>query len=270
MTVETLSLPIIEGALTTEVVGRPAFGANELHDQIDSTNTRAAQLARDGAAEGTLVLARQQTAGRGRQGRSWSSPPDAGIALSVILRPQIPLQRLPLITLATGAACASAIEQTCGIKLGLKWVNDLTYGGKKVGGILAEMPGQALVIGLGINIRLDLESLPEDLKAKVEWLENITATPVSPNLIVIALARKLEDEYNALKNGQDLEIIERWKSYSITIGKEIIAQTALKEIRGRAVDLTASGALIVESADGTRTDLTAGEITIRMADGSYC
>ncbi|MBK7839401.1 MAG: hypothetical protein IPJ49_17370 [Candidatus Obscuribacter sp.] len=104
----------------------------------------------------------------------------------------------------------------------------------------------------------------------MEWLENITGTPVSPNLIVIALARKLEDEYNALKNGQDQEIIERWKSYSITIGKEIIAQTALKEIRGRAVDPTASGALIVESADGTRTELTAGEITIRMADGSYC
>jgi BirA family biotin operon repressor/biotin-[acetyl-CoA-carboxylase] ligase len=190
--------------------------------------------------------------------------------MSVLLRPQIPLQRLPLITLATGVACASAIEEICGIRLGLKWVNDLTYGGKKVGGILAEMPGQALVIGMGINIKLELESLPEDLKTRVEWLENIVGKPVSPNLIVIALARKLEDEYNALINGQDQKILERWKSYSITIGKEIIAQTALKEIRGRAVDLTATGALIIESPDGTRSELTAGEITIRMADGSYC
>lgn len=270
MTAEILSLPVIEGALTTKVVGRPAFGNNELHAQIDSTNTRAANLAREGAAEGTLILARQQTAGRGRQGRSWSSPADAGIAMSVLLRPQIPLQRLPLITLATGVACASAIEEICGIRLGLKWVNDLTYGGKKVGGILAEMPGQALVIGMGINIKLELESLPEDLKTRVEWLENIVGKPVSPNLIVIALARKLEDEYNALINGQDQKILERWKSYSITIGKEIIAQTALKEIRGRAVDLTATGALIIESPDGTRSELTAGEITIRMADGSYC
>jgi len=170
---EILALDVIEASLATSLIGRASGHANELWPTIDSTNSRAAELASAGAAEGVLVLARQQTAGRGRQGRVWVTPQDAGIAFSVILRPTIPLTRLPLVTLATGTAVARAIESSVGVRLGLKWVNDLVLGGRKVGGILAEMSGPSLIIGIGINVRFSQEDIPEDLQTKIEWLERV-------------------------------------------------------------------------------------------------
>ncbi|HEY9720025.1 MAG TPA: biotin--[acetyl-CoA-carboxylase] ligase, partial [Trichormus sp.] len=124
---ETLVLEKIEKRLTSGVIGRSSWN-NELWQTIDSTNSRAAQLAAEGAPEGVIVLARQQTAGRGRLGRVWVSPPDAGIYLSVILRPaELLPAELALITLAVGVAVSSAIERCAGVKVGLKWVNDLVF-----------------------------------------------------------------------------------------------------------------------------------------------
>ncbi len=261
----------IEDALTTELIGR---GVCELHDTIDSTNSRAAVLAREGAPAGSLIVARQQTAGRGRQGRTWISPPDAGIAMSILLRPEIPLTRLPLITLATGVAVAQAVEALCGIQLGLKWVNDLTAGGKKVGGILAEMPGQALVIGIGINLRLDEGNIPDDLKHRIDWLENLAGRPLEPSLLVAEICRFLERQYFSLLEGKSQAIIDSWKHYSVTLGKEVMVVSptgdSARNISGRAVDIAESGALLIEKTDGTRVELSAGEISLRSLDGSYC
>lgn len=261
----------IEDALTTELIGR---GVCELHDTIDSTNSRAAVLAREGAPAGSLIVARQQTAGRGRQGRTWISPPDAGIAMSILLRPEIPLTRLPLITLATGVAVAQAVEALCGIQLGLKWVNDLTAGGKKVGGILAEMPGQALVIGIGINLRLDEGNIPDDLKNRIDWLENLAGRPLEPSLLVAEICRFLERQYFSLLEGKSQAIIDSWKHYSVTLGKEVMVVSptgdSARNISGLAVDIAESGALLIEKTDGTRVELSAGEISLRSLDGSYC
>jgi BirA family transcriptional regulator, biotin operon repressor / biotin---[acetyl-CoA-carboxylase] ligase len=266
---EILTLSLIEGALGTRIVGKPNAGTNELYETIDSTNNRACELARQGAPEGTLILARQQSAGRGRQGRTWVSPMDAGISFSVLLRPKISLAKLPLITLATGVAVVRAVERSVGIRLGLKWVNDLVLNGKKVGGILAEMPGQALVIGIGLNIRLNSDELPDDLKERVDWLERASGRPVDPNLIVVELALELEHQYENLISGNSEDILKSWRSYSVTLGKEIIARTGAQEIRGKAIDISQTGALIVEGEAG-RSEISAGEISIRTADGSYC
>ncbi|MBS2007136.1 MAG: biotin--[acetyl-CoA-carboxylase] ligase [Cyanobacteria bacterium SZAS TMP-1] len=266
---ETLTLEVIEASLDTQIIGRAPEHKNELWQTIDSTNSRAAELAAGGAPEGVIVLSRQQTAGRGRHGRVWVTPPDAGIAFSVILRPTIPLTRLPLVTLATGTAVARAIEKSVGVRLGLKWVNDLVLGGRKVGGILAEMPGQALIVGIGINVRFAPQDVPEDLQTKIEWLERVVGRPVDPNLIVVALADELEKSYQALLAGKVDEIVSAWKSYSVTIGQNIKSKNGGQTLRGRAVDITTSGALVVELEDGTRTELHAGEISIRNQDGSY-
>ncbi len=271
---EILSLEVIEASLATKIIGRALpednLSKNELWDEIDSTNTRAAALAAQGCGEGVMVIARQQTAGRGRLGRAWISPPDGGISFSVVLRPKIELSRLPLITLATGVAVAQAIEASVGVRPGLKWVNDLTLSGRKLGGILAEMPGQALIIGIGINVRLRADELPEDLKDKVEWLERAAGGPVDPNLVVVELASKLEAQYELLKAGRSSEILALWKAYSVTLGQMIEARSANQVITGKAVDIADSGALIVESEDGSRTELVAGEISLRLQDGSYC
>ncbi len=267
---EILSLDVIETSLTTKIIGKAPGAKNELWPEIGSTNTRAAALAAEGCPEGVIVLARQQTAGRGRLGRAWISPPDAGIAFSVILRPQLELSRLPLITLATGVAVAQAIEASIGVRPGLKWVNDLTLSGKKLGGILAEMPGQALIIGIGINVRLEEADLPPELKDKVEWLERAVGRPVDPNLIVLELAHKLEAAYELLKEGQTKKIVSLWKDYSITLGQLIEASSNNQSIKGRAVDIADSGALIVEDESGKRTEIVAGEISIRLQNGDYC
>ncbi len=267
---EILSLDVIETSLTTKIIGKAPGAKNELWAEIGSTNTRAAALAAEGCPEGVIVLARQQTAGRGRLGRAWISPPDAGIAFSVVLRPQLELSRLPLITLATGVAVAQAIEKSVGVRPGLKWVNDLTLSGKKLGGILAEMPGQALIIGIGINVRLEESELPPELKDKVEWLERAMGRPIDPNLIVLELAHKLEAAYELLKEGQTKKIISLWKDYSITLGQLIEATSNNQSIKGRAVDIADSGALIVEDESGERTEIVAGEISIRLQNGGYC
>jgi BirA family biotin operon repressor/biotin-[acetyl-CoA-carboxylase] ligase len=266
---EILSLEVIEASLATSIVGRAKSG-NELWPSIDSTNNRAAALAAAGCDEGVIVLGRQQTAGRGRQGRTWVTPQDAGIAFSVVLRPKLELSRLPLMTLATGVAAAEAVEASVGVRLGLKWVNDLTYGGKKIGGILAEMPSQALIIGVGINVRMNQADLPEELAPRIDWLERIVGKPVDPNLVVLELATKLEAAYLLLQQGRDAEILDRWRKYSVTLGQNIEAQVSGKPIRGRAIDIARSGALILESASGEKFELVAGEISIRLQDGSYC
>lgn len=226
-------------------------------------------------------MARQQTAGRGRLGRKWVSPPDSGIYVSLLLRPAVPLVDLPVITLAVGVAASKAIEQSTGVKAGLKWVNDLVVEGRKLGGILAEMPSTyapggaqaplkpALVIGIGINICLDEKEIPDELKDKIEWIERLTKSPIDFNTTLCQMAHELELAYDALLAGKTDEIIEQWKERTVTLGKEIIATTGNKTLEGRAVDITGSGALVVESSDGRRHELQAGEVVIRGKDGTY-
>jgi BirA family transcriptional regulator, biotin operon repressor / biotin---[acetyl-CoA-carboxylase] ligase len=137
------------------------------------------------------------------------------------------------------------------------------------------MPGQALIIGIGINVRFSEADIPDDLSSKIEWLERVVGKPVDPNLIVLELAHKLEEAYNQLLEGKTEEILNAWKSYSTTIGQEIESKSGgtggsgSTIIRGKAVDITSSGALIVEMENGERTELHAGEISIRRLDGSY-
>jgi BirA family biotin operon repressor/biotin-[acetyl-CoA-carboxylase] ligase len=273
-----LDLKRVEQNLSTQKIGRAVGWKNELWDTIESTNTRAAELAAEGGPEGIIVMARQQTAGRGRLGRKWESPPDSGIYLSLLLRPSIPLAELSVITLAVGVAASTAIENATGIRAGLKWVNDLIYNGRKLGGILAEMPSmasslqglnQALVIGIGINVRLDENDLPDDLKEKIEWLERLTGLTLDPNVLVGELAKQLERSYNLLLEKQADTLLNEWRDRSVTLGKEVIATSGSKSLKGRAVDITGGGALILLSDDNQRHELHAGEVVIRGQDGSY-
>lgn len=269
-----LDLKAFEGTLKTRLVGRPSSGCNELHESIDSTNTRAMQLAREGCAEGTVVLARQQTAGRGRLGRQWLSPPDSGIYMSTVLRPSQAVVELPVTTLCIGVAAVRSIFAVAGVEAGLKWVNDLIYDGKKLGGILAEMTAgdknqPALVIGIGINVRLNKDEVPEELNKKVTWLEQAAGEPIDRNALVAELCAQIEDVYVRASEGQVARILDEWRALSVTLGNEIIVTTGSNQFRGTAIDITTSGALIVETDRG-KLELTGGEISVRSVDGSYC
>ncbi len=272
--IDVLDLEKIEPRLMTKFIARPDDGKNELWESINSTNTRAIEVAADGGAHGTLIIARQQSAGRGRLGRQWVSPSDSGIYSSFLLRPEAQsIPNLSTITLAVGVAVSKAIRNSVGIEVGLKWVNDLVVDGRKLGGILCEMTsnpgGKALIIGIGINVRFDENELPDDLKEKMIWLERITKQPVDPNSVIAEIANQLEEVYGLLLNGQANTVLAEWRSRSITLGRRIIATSGERTIEGDAVDIAASGALIVDTGS-EKIELHAGEITIRNVDGSYC
>ncbi len=265
-----LDLSQIESYLTTSFVGRSK--ANELWPEIDSTNTRAIQLAKDDAPSGTIVLARKQTSGRGRHGRIWQSPQDAGIYASFVLRPTCAKEDIPLYTLALGVAASRAILSVTGVEVGLKWVNDLVVGQKKLGGILAELitsNSPALILGIGINLELQKKDIPEELVNHIEWLTNITGSAVDPNHLIAELAQNLEEVSNNISNGNKSQILDAWRKHSVTLGKEVQVISAAGNKTGTALDIDESGALIVQTTSGERLTLHAGEISIRNLDGSY-
>jgi BirA family transcriptional regulator, biotin operon repressor / biotin---[acetyl-CoA-carboxylase] ligase len=261
-----LHLTTFDALLKTQQLGR-ASQANEVWEEIDSTNTRATTLAKSGAPHGVIVAARQQTAGRGRQGRTWVSPKDAGLYISFLLRPELPLTELPLVSLATGVAAARAIEAACGLQIGLKWVNDIIAERRKLGGILAEMPdSKSLVIGIGINVRA--VERPPEIAAMAISIEEATGTRADVNVLAAQLAYELEQSYTLLCRGERTAITESWKQKSVTIGRPVRATASGEDIEGDAIDIERDGALVVRTASGVRT-FHAGEISIRNPDGSY-
>ncbi|HEY9756129.1 MAG TPA: biotin--[acetyl-CoA-carboxylase] ligase [Oculatellaceae cyanobacterium] len=269
-----LSLSAVESSLQTTWIGRAPLGANELWDTIDSTNTRAKELAAQGAPNGTLILARKQTAGRGRLGRIWESPLDAGVYMTLLLRPQEkPIYEMPLLTIAAGVAAARAIEQVASVRIGLKWVNDMVLDGRKLGGILAESSGALapyVVLGMGINLKLETANLADELKSKVASLHEFAKDEIDPSRLAATIWSQFEQLWQPLQSGQCQQILGAWRDYSVTIGQKIRATIGEKTLEGLAVDVTDSGALKVIQDDGTVIELTAGEIQIRTAGGAYC
>ncbi|MBY0551343.1 MAG: biotin--[acetyl-CoA-carboxylase] ligase [Candidatus Obscuribacterales bacterium] len=276
-----LDLRRIEPSLTTYIVGK--FD-RVLFDETDSTSTRVAEMAAAGAPEGVLVLARKQLSGRGRQGRTWVSPIDSGIYMSVLLRPLLTRNELPLISLMTGVACAEAIKRVCDIEVGLKWVNDLVVSGRKLGGILVEMSGNAqavattsestvlppaVVIGIGLNLNFEEANLPDELKPRIEWLDRVCGREIDANLLVAEVCNCLESHYSDLRHGLNEVILERWKARSVTLGREVRVEQGSQLIRGKALDIGPSGALKILQADGTEVSVYGGEVSLRLDDGSY-
>ena len=175
--------------------------------------------------------------------------------------------------MAVGVAVARAIRNSVGVDVGLKWVNDLVVDGRKLGGILCEMSarpsGNALIIGIGINVRFEVDELPDDLREKMTWLEKITGQPVDPNVVIAEIANQVEEVYLLLLGKQSDLVLAEWRKRSITLGRRIIATSGERTIEGEAIDIAPSGALIVD--DGKeKIELHAGEISVRNADGSYC
>jgi BirA family biotin operon repressor/biotin-[acetyl-CoA-carboxylase] ligase len=265
-----VDLKAINSLLITNRLGKVgAEWPNEVWDIIGSTNDRAAELAAAGAPEGVMVFARQQSAGRGRFDRSWVSPADAGIHMSCIMRPDLPEHQLPTYTLAVGVACARAVISCVGVQIGLKWVNDLVYSGKKLGGILCEKTASALIVGIGINVH-DLQAeLSPQLKGSVEWLDRISGTNINLNVLIAGLAAELESVSDAIEADQMLELLDEWRNYSVTLDKNITAVVGNETIEGHAEDIDDEGALLITTHSGENVRLLAGEISIRSADGSY-
>ena len=232
---------------------------------IDSTNVKAKELAQAGAPEGTLVIAGSQSAGKGRMGRSFSSPEGLGLYFSLILRPNCKPEELMHLTCAVAVAACDAVKTAAGIQPGIKWINDLVLDKKKLGGILTELgidPVTGLVsyaiVGIGINCLQELEDFPAELQSIATSLR-LAGRPLSPAEMAGALATalwKLE-----LQNKEDL--MDRYKKNCVTLGKDVQLLRADQIRYAKAIDLDGNGCLIVQLPDGSVETVGSGEASVR-------
>ncbi len=234
---------------------------------LDSTNTLAKQMAAAGAPEGTVVIAGCQTGGRGRLGRSFSSPAGLGLYLSVILRPGCKPQKLMHLTCAAGVAACQAVEAACGLHPGIKWANDLVHGRRKLGGILTELGFDSLgnvawaVVGIGINCDHQPEDFPQELRPMAASLAMATGRAVNP----MALAGQLVQSLYAM-NAELMAPgpwMARYRGLCITLGQPISIHRGDEIRHGKAVSVADDGSLLVEYSDGSRGAVSSGEVSIR-------
>ena len=234
-------------------------------DNISSTNEVAKQLAKENAPLGKLVLAGHQSAGRGRLGRSFSSPAGKGIYLSLILRPNCPPEKLMHLTCAVAVAACDAVEEVTGVRPGVKWINDLILGKKKLGGILTELTIEqgivhSAVIGIGINCTQKQQDFPEEIQDIAISLESFTGKTVKLPQLAAALIRHL---YKMNCHLFSNDFLSAYRADCITIGQEICVVSGGDISYGKAVDLDKQGGLVVACSDGTFKTVNSGEVSIR-------
>ncbi|MGB9791813.1 MAG: biotin--[acetyl-CoA-carboxylase] ligase [Thermacetogeniaceae bacterium] len=250
-----------------------AFGREIFHFmKVGSTNQVAFDLAHRGYPEGTLVIAEEQTSGRGRWQRNWFSPPRVGIWMSLILRPDVAPVRVPQVTLVIGAACARAIHSCLGFKPAIKWPNDLLYDGKKFCGILVEMEATAeqarfLVAGIGINVNQDESDFPPELRETATSLRMITGDEVDRISLLCRTLEALEEDYRCFLSEGFAALRKKWLEYDATLGKAVRVRLGSRELIGTAEDLDEEGSLLLRLNDGRLQRVNSGELTLcRHAD----
>jgi len=233
-------------------------------ETLDSTNNLAKELAAQGAPEGALVAAEAQTGGRGRLGREWDSPPGVGLYVSLVLRPLLPPQELPQITLTTAVAVARAVRRAAGVALGIKWPNDLILNGKKLGGVLTEMESESdrirhVVVGLGLNV--NNPAFAGDLAATATSLALATGRGFSRVHLLKAWLEEFDGLYDRFLHQGFADILEEWKGLTVTLGKPVTVRQGPRKISGLALDVAPDGALLLGTAGGEIVRVISGEIT---------
>jgi BirA family biotin operon repressor/biotin-[acetyl-CoA-carboxylase] ligase len=239
-------------------------------ESLPSTNLEAARQAIAGAAEGVCVVAREQTAGRGRLQRHWVSPKNAGLYFSIIIRPQFEQSIWPLLTLMAAVAVHDALLEACEIATDIKWPNDILVNDKKLCGILAETvetpQGRAVVVGIGIN--LTIGSLPPELESVATSVEAACNQKPDSQVVLDALVRALASRYEVLNRADGpKEIIRQWCALSsYSEGKLVRVSENNESFVGTTRGLQRDGALRVETDNGEIRIVRAGDVTaIRLA-----
>lgn len=236
------------------------------YDTIDSTNTRAKAMAHDGAPHGTVLIAGHQSAGRGRMGRTFQSPENMGIYMSVILRYACPPEQLMHLTCAAAEAMCDAVENAAGLRPGIKWTNDLVIGGRKIAGILTELvitPEQAAaVIGIGINCCQREMDFAPDIRSFAGSLAMLTGKPICQADVAAAMILALQEMDKKLLI-QKAAILSAYREDCITIGKDVALIRGEKVRHAHALDIDDTGALLVRHPDGSIEAVNSGEVSVR-------
>jgi BirA family transcriptional regulator, biotin operon repressor / biotin---[acetyl-CoA-carboxylase] ligase len=234
------------------------------YESVTSTNTELARLAGEGAEEGLAIVADEQTAGRGRLQRAWSSPKGAGLYFSILLRPRIAVDRWPLITFAAALAAGDALRESARVQTDIKWPNDLLANERKICGILAEAietpTGRAVVVGIGVN--LTNYAFPPDLSGVATSVAQESGQQPARETILAALLKSLARWYSLLHEPDGAEkIVAAWASRSsYAVDKLVQVANGDEVLQGVTRGLESDGALRVETAHGIQL-IRAGDVT---------
>jgi len=242
------------------------FGKKQIvyFNETDSTNTRAKDLAIKGAPEGTLVVSEKQTKGRGRKGRNWFSPSRGGIYTSLILRPRIPPNEAPKMTLLTAVAVAETLHSLTQLKANIKWPNDILINGKKIAGILTEISTEMdaidyIVVGLGMNV--NTYNFPDDIHEKATSIFIETGKHFPRVKLIREYIQWHEKYYEIFKKSGFEPILKRWKELSNIIGRKIMVEMIDKKYIGEVQDIDSDGILILKDNSGKYHRISSGDVT---------
>ncbi len=237
-------------------------------DSIDSTNTRARELARQGAPHGTVLIADHQTGGRGRRGRSFHSPAGVGIYMSVILRPGCKPQQIMHLTCAAAVAMCDAVERVSGLRPGIKWTNDLVCGTRKIAGVLTELGFDSCgnvdlaVVGIGINCCQEGSDFPEEIRHIAGSLTSVTGKEIDRAKVAAAMIDALYRMDAQLLTEKDT-MLAQYRRDCITLGQEVSLVRGDEIRHGKALDIDEEGALVVRFSDGHTEIVNSGEVSVR-------
>ncbi len=268
------NLDAFQAALATRRIGRPTHH----YPQTGSTNDLAHAAASAGAAEGLVILADEQTAGRGRLDRRWWAPPGTSLLFSLLLRPDLSVTHAGQLTMCLGLAAAEASESVTGLRIGLKWPNDLIRAGRKLGGMLAEVELdderiRYAVLGLGLNVNVDFAApaesaagaaMPDELRDQATSLAMLLGQPVDRASLLAALLASFETHYDRLLSGHSPHAA--WAARLDTLGQRVRVALPDGACSGIAAGVTPEGGLILAGDDGTERIIWAGDVTAVRPD----
>ena len=249
--------------LKTTFIGK----THHTYQTVRSTNDIAAGLAANGAVEGTIVTAEQQTAGKGRLGRKWHSPSGKGVYVSIVLRPKLKPEQAPGLSIMTALALAETVETFCDGHVRIKWPNDLLIDTKKAAGILTELYADNgntnyVIVGVGINVNHTLSDFPDELHATATSLRRANKSKVDRVALLKEFLYRFEKRYRAYVKSKGLTSLSKIKSYSSLLNNRVTLRQGHAEISGIAKEITKSGALVLKNDAGKLLTITSGEVTI--------
>lgn len=253
----------LESVLNTRWLGRNLV----FLDEVDSTNTQVRRLAEQGAPEGTLVVAEQQNAGKGRRGRGWVGPKGSGVWMSFLLRPDFAPESASMLTLVAAMAVADGIREVSRVDCRIKWPNDIVADGKKLCGILTEMSSEMdgihyVIVGIGINV--GIREFPEEIRETATSLALCTDTVIERAKLVDAVLRGWEHWYEVFLQTMDLSgLKEAYNRQLVNLGREVKVLAPKGSYTGISHGINETGELIVELPDGELRSVLSGEVSVR-------
>lgn len=258
---DTINPNEVAADLGTELIGKKIY----TYTSIDSTNAQAKREALQGAASGSVFLAEEQLSGKGRLGRTWSSPPSTGLWFSILLRSSLLPLQITNITLLTGLAVCRAIRSYTGLPAFIKWPNDIVINSKKVCGILTEIAAEVdrieyIVVGIGINV--NNASFPQELAVKATSLRIQQNTPISRVGLLQEILRTFDKVIIESKTNSDA-LLNDYRSLCISLNRKVEFTRNHQTLYGTAVDISPLGELVVSCEDGTAIPINSGEVTVQ-------